>query len=89
MEEKKKPIHEIQLPFNKALLKAAIWRHENGGKRARFSVSISRCHKQGDDGKWTTSSYLQRDDLMAVGHLSQLAHAWIIGNSERGDTENE
>src|SRR5580658_9907877 len=91
MEKKKndEPVHVIALPFNGALLKAAIWKHENEGKRPRFTVALTRSYKASETAKWSSANYYMRDDLLALGHLSELAHSWIVQNSVIGGTENE
>ena len=70
MADPKKPIHEIRF----GRIKATIWANdtENG---VRHNVQIRRLYKDGDDWK-TTDSY-DRDDLLLVAKVADMAHTWI------------
>jgi hypothetical protein len=87
--EKQRPVHEIALPFGGAILKAAIWRHQNGEKRPRFSVSFSRGYVEKDTGKWSFSGFFDRDETIGLSKLSQLAHDYLIANSSKGEPTND
>ena len=65
-----KPAHEIRF----GQIKATIWENdtENG---TRFSVTLAKVYKDGDDWKETKS--FSRNDLLAVSHVSQLAATWV------------
>lgn len=76
------PVHEITLPFGRALLKAAIWKHD-GKNGPRFSVSLSRVYREKEDGKWKSTGYFSKDDLLGVSRLSEVTNGWLINESAK------
>ena len=66
---KQKPAHEIRL----GRIKATIWENQTDNG-TRYSVTISRLYKDGDDWKQTTS--FGRDDLPLVAKVADLVHTW-------------
>ena len=86
--QKQRPVHEIVVPFNGSLLRAAIWRHSQEDMRRRFSVSISRAHREKKDGKWVSAGFYNRDDCLGLGRIAELAHSWMLDNSKK-ETKNE
>jgi hypothetical protein len=85
MEKKKhtRPVHEITLPFGGALLKAAIWKHD-GKNGPRFSVSLSRVYREKEDGKWKSTGYFYKDDLLGVSRLSEVCNGWLVNQIAKG-----
>lgn len=65
-----KPAHEIRF----GLVRAAIWDNSTP-EMPRFSVSINRSYKDGDEWKRTES--FNRDDLLLVAKAADQAHSWI------------
>ena len=57
-------------------IKATIWKNdtENG---PRYSVTITRLYKDGED--WKTTDSFGRDDLPLAGKVLDMAHTWIFG----------
>ena len=74
---KKGPVHEVRL----GRIRAAIWENEtqNG---TRHNVTISRLYKDGDD--WKDSTSFGRDDLLLVSKVADLAHSWILAQTQAG-----
>ena len=70
--QKNRPVHELR----SGLIRATIWLNTNGDKSAQwYSVNITRSYRVGDEWKETTQ--FNRDDLLAVAKLSELAFSWI------------
>ena len=86
---KQRPVHQIVVPFGGSLLRAAIWRHSDGEKRPRFSVSFSRAHRGKDAGKWVSAGFYNRDDCLGLARVAEIAHSWMLANNGKGDTNNE
>ena len=63
---KKKPVHEIRF----GRIKATIWANE-GESGVRHSVQLRRLYKDGDD--WKTTDSFDRDDLLLVAKVADLA----------------
>lgn len=77
---KNKPIHEIRL----GAVKAAIWENKTE-KGFRYSVSVGRLYKDGDDWKRTES--FGRDDLPLLAKVSDQAHTWIFQHTQEKSAE--
>ena len=73
------PVHEIRF----GRIKACIWKNETQ-KGDRFSVTLSRLYKDGDE--WKESSSFDRDDLPLVMKVSDQCHTWIF---ENGSTDRK
>src|SRR5262245_30155494 len=69
---KNKPVHDVRL----GLVKAAIWinEHENG---IWYQVNINRSYKDKEGDEWKSTDYFNRDDLLLVAKVADLAHTWI------------
>ncbi|MEZ6153869.1 MAG: hypothetical protein R3C09_27555 [Pirellulaceae bacterium] len=65
-----KPAHEIR----SGAIRAVIW-HNSSDKGNWYSVNITRSYKAGDT--WKETSQFNRDDLLAVSKLCDLAFSWI------------
>ena len=82
MNESKKPVHKIRL----GVISAAIWRYEVGEqKRIRHGVTFQKSYMK--DGKWENSTIFNREDLLLLAKVADLAHTWIFENSERKDDD--
>ena len=80
---KAKPVHEVRL----GAVKAAIWQHETANGK-RYSVTVSRLYKDGDE--WRRSDSFGRDDLPLLAKVADRAHSWIFENArpvEANDTQ--
>ena len=77
----KPPVHEIRF----GRIKACIWKNEtqNGD---RYSVTLARLYKDGDD--WKESSSFDRDDLPLVMKASDQCHSWIFENGSSNRKED-
>jgi len=71
MAGKKPPIHEVRM----GRIKGLVWENEtrNG---PRFSATITRLYKDGDEWRETTS--FDRDDLPLVVKVSDRLHTFIF-----------
>jgi len=88
--EKTRPIHQVTMPFSGAVLKAAIWRHQEGESHPRFTVTLSRGYRSEKDGKWVFTDFFNRDEILGLSRVLEMSHAFIIANeAEKGGTENE
>ena len=65
-----KPIQTIRL----GAIKAAIWEN-TFGDNTRYSVSLCRLYKDGD--QWKTTESYGRDDLLLLAKVADQAHTWI------------
>src|SRR5262245_13033339 len=74
--EKIKPAMEIRI----GRVKAAIWlNHTETG--SYYSVHLTRLYKDGDD-QWRSSENFGRDDLLVVAKVADLAHTWIVNETQ-------
>jgi hypothetical protein len=69
---KTKPIHKVRLGG----IRAAIWANESEGGAVRYNVTLERLYKD-DDGRWTSTASLGRDDLLVAAKVLDRAHTWI------------
>ena len=84
MEKKKqRPIKQVRI----GRVKAAIWEREteNG---SLYSVSFQRLYRT-DDEKWGQSEYFNRDDLLTLLKVADLAHSAIVFELQPGDKTEE
>jgi|KBSSwiStaDraftv2_1062776.scaffolds.fasta_scaffold1453265_1 hypothetical protein len=82
---KNKPIHDIRL----GLVKAAIWKHDNENG-PWYSVSINRSYKDKDGDEWKQTDFFNRDDLLLVAKVADLAHTFVCEKlQERGSQDRE
>ena len=73
--ERTKPEMEIRI----GRIKAAIWlNHTDNGQY--YSVVITRLYKE--DDQWHNSASFGRDDLLVVAKVADLAHTWIIQQTQ-------
>jgi hypothetical protein len=69
--DKKKPIHEIRL----GKVRAAIWENGTDADRVRYGVTFSRLYKDGE--QWRDSSSFDRQELLLLGKVADLAHTFL------------
>jgi hypothetical protein len=73
--EKVKPAMEIRI----GRIKAAIWlSHTESGQYD--SVTLSRLYKEDDHGH--QSQTFGRDDLLVLAKVADLAHSWIVNETQ-------
>ena len=77
-----KPAHEVRM----GRIRATIWENETANG-TRHNVTISRLYKDGDD--WKDSTSFGRDDLPLVEKVASLAHAWIYGSGQSGNSARD
>lgn len=80
---KAKPVHEVRL----GSVKAAIWQNDTANGK-RYSVTVSRLYKDGDE--WKRSDSFGRDDLPLLAKVVDRAHSWVFENArpaEANDTQ--
>lgn len=70
------PAHEIR----SGAIRAVIW-HNSSDKGDWYSVNITRSYKSGDTWKETTQ--FNRDDLLVVSKLADLAFSWVQSQSAK------
>jgi hypothetical protein len=75
MTTKQKPIHEARL----GAIKAAIWENATANG-TRHSVTFSRIYRE--DGQWKHAENFRRDELLVAAKVADLAHTWIIEQSQ-------
>lgn len=82
--KKPKPVHEVRL----SRIKAAIWANETDNG-IRHNVTLSRLYRP-EGGDWQDSMSFGRDDLLLVAKVCDMAHTWIIQQSqEQNGSSNE
>lgn len=86
--QKTRPVHQLTMPCAGALLKVAVWRHQQGEQRPRFAVSVSRAHRGKDAKNWTFDGYFRRDELLALAALITSAHGWIVTSDSKKEAAN-
>jgi hypothetical protein len=74
MSSNNRPVQEIRL----GRVKAAVWENEtrNG---TRFSVTVQRIYKDGEE--WKTSDSFGRDDLPLLAKVLDRAHSYCYENA--------
>ncbi len=70
-----KPAHKIR----SGALTVTIWRKQ-GEKSPWFSAELTRSYKQGEE--WKESTSLGYDDLLTAAKLLDMAHSWIMSQSQ-------
>jgi len=69
----RKPHHEIR----RGLIKVRIWRKKSGSA-ARYSLTVVRLFRNGD--QWKESTRLGINDIPLVRLLLDEAHTWMLTN---------
>jgi hypothetical protein len=85
--ETQRPVHEVTLPFNGSILKAAIWGHQEGEKHPRFTVSVCRGYRAKDSEKWEFGTTFSRDETLGLLCVLTAAHDWIVNQSQKEGAE--
>lgn len=81
------PTHEVCMPFNGALLKVGIWRKVSKQGTPRYTAMLSRGTKAEGQNKWSWSRVLDRDELLGAARLLEVAHGFVIQDSQRRDNQ--
>jgi hypothetical protein len=69
------PVQEIRL----GRIRASIW--ENSTEYGvRYSVIFTKLYKAAD--RWQDTAHFSRDDLPLVSKVADLAHAWILQQTQ-------
>ena len=61
--------------FRLSRISVAVWENVSGDGATWYRVSITRCWKDGDEWRETTS--FDSEDLPIVAEAAMLAHSWI------------
>jgi hypothetical protein len=70
------PVQEIRL----GLIRASIW--ENSTEHGvRYSTIFTKLYKAAD--RWQDTAHFSRDDLLLVSKVAELAHAWILQQTQK------
>ena len=72
-----KPAHSVRI----GTVRAAVWENHSG-ENTWYSVSLSRSYKDGD--QWKNTESFNRDDLLVVAKVVDLAHTWICEQQAAG-----
>ncbi len=69
---KPQPVDHVRI----GAISAAIWENqtENG---VRHGVTIERLYRDAESGKWKSSSTFNRDDLLVLAKVADLAHTRV------------
>ncbi len=70
------PVHEIR----HRSIRATIWKNETA-KGLMYNVTVSRCYRDGD--KWKDSTSFAFDDLMTLAKALYDAHSFISAQTAR------
>lgn len=62
--------------FRLGSIQASIWAHENGQRKTRFTVAVSRRY-QNKEGNWVDSDFFDHDDLPVVAKAMDFAYSWV------------
>jgi len=94
MEKEKKqqpvrPVHQVRLPFGGSLLRASVWRHQNGKEAPRFNVTFTRTYLEKDGKTWAYTEFFRRDDLLGIARAAEVAHAWIVDKDGKEAKDDE
>ena len=71
-----KPVEEIR----RGLTKVRIWQRRSKKNGVRYSLSVVRLFRNGD--QWKESTRLGRDDLPLVRLVLDEAYTWMLTNEE-------
>ena len=68
------PVFEIR----RGLIKVRIWQRRSKNNGVRYSLSVVRLFRNGD--QWKESTRLGRDDIPLVRLVLDEAHTWMLTN---------
>ena len=71
-----KPTTEIR----RGLIKVRIWQRRSKNNGVRYSLSVVRLFRNGD--QWKESTRLGRDDIPLVRLLLDRAHTWLLNQDD-------
>lgn len=84
---KHRPIHEVKVACNGALLCAAVFENQNDQGKVWHSVSLSRAHKNGANGKWSYGHSFSRDELLGLMRVIGTVYDNIVNGVIKGDIQ--
>jgi hypothetical protein len=67
-----KPVKKIRI----GLITATVWRNENEGGKAFYTVNMQRQYKN-SAGEWQAGDSYNHDDLLNLAKVAERAEAWI------------
>jgi hypothetical protein len=70
------PVQEIRL----GLIRASIWENSTD-HGVRYSIIFTKLYKAAD--RWQDTAHFSRDDLPLVSRVSELAHTWILEQTQK------
>ena len=68
------------LEIRRGLIKVRVWQRKSKNKGVRYSLTVVRLFRNGD--QWKESTRLGRDDIPLVRLLLDEAHTWMLTNEE-------
>ena len=68
------------LEIRRGLIKVRVWQRRSKNNGVRYSLTIVRLFRNGD--QWKESTRLGRDDIPLVRLLLDEAHTWMLTNEE-------
>jgi hypothetical protein len=72
MSTQKQPVHQERI----GQITASIWENVNGDGRPFFNVTFSKIYRK--DNSWQRSNSFNRNDLLRLAKLADLADSWIF-----------
>ena len=68
------------LELRRGLIKVRVWQRRSKNNGVRYSLTVVRLFRNGD--QWKESTRLGRDDIPLVRLLLDEAHTWMLMNEE-------
>ena len=68
------------LEIRRGLIKVRVWQRRSKNNGVRYSLTVVRLFRNGD--QWKESTRLGRDDIPLVRLLLDEAHTWMLRNEE-------
>ncbi len=68
------------LEIRRGLIKVRVWQRRSKNNGVRYSLTVVRLFRNGD--QWKESTRLGRDDIPLVRLLLDEAHTWMLTNEE-------
>ena|SRR5947209_2424701 len=81
------PVWKKRFFSSGSFVEVAVFRHPGesrpqGQSYPSFSIALDRSYKD-QEGKWTGTTSLRRDDLLVAAHALQRAYAWISEHEQQ------
>lgn len=81
------PVWKKRFFSSGSFVEVAVFRHPGetrpqGQSHPSFSIALDRSYKD-QEGKWTGTNSLRRDDLLVAAHALQRAYAWISEHEQQ------